>query len=103
MSDKIRAGQTWGDWRLETDTMHLVLTRGSDAERYYIALRSITSSAPMLDWIFQLRMKSWVTNDIIGDLVSAFQDIFDPQGTLCGEGVDKQLNTSAHLARVIKG
>ena len=50
--------------------------RGHGIEAYSIALDGITDSAHMLDWIFQLRMKAWVTNDIIGDLISAFQDIF---------------------------
>jgi len=78
--------------------MHLCLARNGNPERYYIPLTEITDSAHMLDWIFQLRMKSWMTNDIIGDLLSAFEEIFDPQGTLCGSGRDKKLDASKYLA-----
>lgn len=67
------------------------------ANRYEIDLEGITESATMLDWIFQLRKKHWVTNEVIGDLISAFQDIFDPQLTLCGSGEGKTINARRHL------
>src|SRR5215470_18055773 len=95
----IRHGQRWGDWSLDapqTGQPHLV-SEIDGRERYAIGLYGIVGSAAMLDWIMQLRPKTWVTNDIIGDLVSAFDDIFDPQGTLCGTGVDHELNAENFL------
>lgn len=81
--------------------MHLVLTWKGNGERYAVPLRGITGSAEMLDWTFQLRMKTWVTNDVIGDLISAFQDILRPQQTLCGGGVDKHLDARAWLEKTV--
>jgi len=94
LADKTR----WGDWWLAADTMHLCLDWKGNPESYYIPLQEITDSAHMLDWIFQLRMKTWVTNDMMGDLLTAFQEIFYPQATLCGAGRDKKLNATKHLA-----
>ena len=101
MVQKIKDKTRWGDWWLAADTMHLCLSRGGNPERYYIPLKAITDSAHMLDWIFQLRAKTWVTNDIMGDLLSAFEEIFDPQDTLCGTGRDKKLDADKHLANRI--
>jgi hypothetical protein len=64
-STKIQDGTQWGDWRLITGTMHLVFMEG-DRELYAIPLESMINSAQVLDWIFQLREKTWATNDIVG-------------------------------------
>jgi len=103
MRKKVKDGTQWGLWWFAADTHSLVLDdeRGHGIEAYSIALDGITDSARMLDWIFQLRMKAWVTNDIIGDLISAFQDIFRPQGTLCGSGTDKKLDAREHIERLL--
>jgi hypothetical protein len=95
----LKNGTTWGDWTLDTADSVLVLDTkiGGMRHQYEIELWKITDSAHMLDWIFQVRMKTWVTNDVMGDLLSAFQDIFRPQTFLCGAGHDKKLDASAHL------
>jgi hypothetical protein len=95
MMKAINHGSTWGGWVLDGNALVLTLKSHS----YEIDLEGITDSAKMLDWIFQIRMKAWSTNDIVGDLISAFQDIFRPQGTLCGFGVDKTLDATAHLKK----
>jgi hypothetical protein len=100
---EIRDGDSWGDWVLEADgrsSPHLVLKINRRA-KYAINLSSIDGSAEMLDWLFQLRMKRWVTNDIMGDLLSAFQDIFRPQQMLCGAGKDKHLDAESFLKKRI--
>jgi hypothetical protein len=113
MWTKLQHGQKWGDWTLDVRTAKsytLVLDSPDRKDpdhhhhhHYEIPIDEITRSAQMLDWIFQLRMKTWVTNDIMGDLLSAFQDIFRPQGSLCGGGIDKTLDAEAWLdSRVSK-
>jgi hypothetical protein len=100
----IRNGSQWGDWTLEVDKCgtFLVLDTKEERHHYEINLDSIDGSAEMLDWIFQMRMKAWVTNNIMGDLLSAFQDIFRPQATLCGQGIDKKLDAERFLKSRIK-
>ena len=99
---KIREGDSWGNWTLEITGDVPWLALKAKEGSYEIDLHRIDGSAEMLDWIFQLRMKAWVTNDIIGDLTSAFQDIFRPQSTLCGAGIDKKLDAKTFLEKRIK-
>jgi hypothetical protein len=89
MARGMRHGARWGDWHLDADTLALVLDSGR--HHYEIPLAKITDSAHMLDWIFQVRKKAWATNKIMGDLLTAFKDIFRPQALLCSGGRDKKL------------
>jgi hypothetical protein len=97
--ETIKEGQKWGGWRLDATTMELVL----DQEHYRVDLERIDDSAQMLDWIFQLRMKGWSTNEIMGDLLTAFQDIFRPQSTLCGGGASHTIDAKDFLQKKIRG
>jgi hypothetical protein len=95
MLTKLVDGARWGNWVFHANNLTLFCDAGS----YEIDLEQITDSAAMLDWIFQLRIKPWVTNDIIGDLITAFENIFRPQGTLCGQGINRKLDATAFLKK----
>jgi hypothetical protein len=95
MLRRIKHGSKWGEWTL--DAKSLTLDLQSDRHSYQIGLETITDSAQMLDWVFQIRRKRWATNDIVGDLINAFEDIFSPQGCLCGMGVGKTIDSTAFL------
>jgi hypothetical protein len=99
MASDIKDGSTWGDWHLDASTLSLVLD--SEGHHYAIPLGKMTDSAHMLDRIFQLSKKSWVTNEIRGDLLRAFHDLFNPQATLCSGGHDKKLDAKAHLRKLL--
>ena len=99
MPGATKDGSMWGGWRLDASSLTLALQTGR--HHYEIDLEGITDSAQMLDWIFQLRMKAWVTNDILGDLISAFQDLFRPQNTICGQGINKTIDAKEWLDHVI--
>ena len=90
-------GDKWGHWKF--DAKNLVLTYFNDqGQSYYeINLESMTSSAQMLDWIFQVNMKTWASRKDIGDFVQALDDLFMPQANLCSGGVDKSLDASKFL------
>jgi hypothetical protein len=92
------ARRQWGPWRLDTGTLELVYM-GERGGRYPIDLERCGTSAEMLDWIFQLHGKSWTSATDIGDLVDAFHDVFNPQGTLCSCGNSKAIDASAYLRR----
>jgi|SRR5712691_4670156 len=100
MPRKIKDGTKWGNWHLEASNLTLALQTAEN--KYKIDLESVTDSAEMLDWIFQLRMKVWVTNDIIGDLASAFRDLFNPQATICSGGHNRTINAKEHLESVLE-
>jgi hypothetical protein len=58
----------------------------------------MSSSAWMLNVIFDVRSKTWATSAVVGDLISAFRDLFDPQASLCSGGEDQAFDPAAHLA-----
>lgn len=87
---------TWGSWYFNPSALTLELRRDG-LPAHSIQLRTITSSACMLDAIFGLKNTPWADNNVIGDLVAAFQDLFDPQVNLCGEGRDRTFDPLSHL------
>lgn len=88
--------QSWGPWQFHADILTLLLT-DKDGLEYEIDLEGITDSATMLDWIFQIRMKTWATDEIVGCLVTAFSDLFSPQANLCSFGKNKTIDPKQHF------
>jgi len=88
----------WGPWHLETATLELVC-RKSERSLYRIDLERCATSAQVLDWIFQVRDKTWCSPLDIGHLADAFRDIIDPQANLCSFAISKAINATAHLRR----
>ena len=89
----------WGEWVLNKETMALVHAPTD----YYVDLEEITSSAQILDWIFQIRLKQWATPKVITDLLEAFKTILDPQSNYCSMGKDRRSNGSDHVYRFLNG
>jgi hypothetical protein len=70
---------------------------------YDIDLLTMTSSAQMLDWIFQAspRMTGGLEgSEMLAGLVQALDDIFQPQANLCSGGRSKRLSRRRILALV---
>jgi hypothetical protein len=81
-------GDHWGAWCYRTAPAVLVFEQNG-RELYWIDLRECRTSAAVLDWIGQLHKKVWTTPADIGDLVHAFNDLFDLQATRCSFGVER--------------
>jgi hypothetical protein len=88
----------WGKWILNFDGPPS-LDYGGATWRYEIVLSRVTNASDMLDWIFQLREKTWMTPQDMADLLEAFDDIFAPQGNLVG--ADKSISPK-FLAELLK-
>lgn len=71
----------WGEWELNSQSNTLYFKR-----TYEIDLSLINSSAAILDWIFQIKIKPWGNPEILFDLITAFDDIFNPQANFCSGG-----------------
>jgi hypothetical protein len=88
-------GRTWGEWVLDTERLCLVfrgkpVTRGEGPNQYVgyfgiyeIDIERISDSPAMLDWIYQFGGKIWAAGSGLKDLINAFDDVFDPQASLC--------------------
>ena len=86
-------GRRWGVWQL--DSHRLVLIYIPDG--YEIDVEEITSSAQLLDWLFQVYR--WTTPQEHYDLMQAFRDTFHPQANLCSGGGDKRIEDPTAFLR----
>ena len=86
---------TWGDWDLDKEALVL---RHKEIQ-YEIYLDECNSSAQILDWIIQVSQKSWATDDVIGELIRALDDILGIQGHFCGGGQSREAK-GKELAKV---
>lgn len=78
---------TWGGWKLRKRTYELTYKPYADRPyNYPVDLETFTSPAAVLDMIAQVTEKTWATNECIGGLVRAINDILRLQGNLCGGG-----------------
>jgi hypothetical protein len=57
--------------------------------QYYLEFDRCTTSAECLDWIFQIRNKTWCDKDTLFDLLEAIQFIIHPQELLCSGGIER--------------
>src|SRR5271157_2038406 len=81
---------------VEFDRRNLVLKVHHGKTWYEIELRGCNDPAQILDWIFQLNGKTWMTTALMGQVVRAFDnacyEIFGEgiQGTFCPFGASKR-------------
>lgn len=92
-------GQRWGEWTLRLTHGYVLLQN----EWYEVDLTEIRdhvrsdkhtghACASALDWICQVAKKTWATNDTIGNLVRAMNELLDCQSTMCSGGACRKGN-----------
>jgi hypothetical protein len=86
----------WGPWSINETHLMLVHEGG-----YEVSLRDCTSSAPILDWIFQIQTKTWADDATLVGLLAAFDDVLHPQENYCGGGIDHAADGGALAQRYI--
>jgi hypothetical protein len=92
---RVHDGQTWGPWQFKTKYLTL------HHQHYEIDLKTCTSSAETLDWIFQVSRKAWCSPQDAGYLLKAFHALLGPQHNLCRWGNDKPFDPTAHLKALL--
>ena len=68
------------------NTKHLTLDH---RDGYTVSLKDCTSSAAILDWIFQIQQKTWADNGTMMGLLQAFEDVLHPQENFCSLGEER--------------
>lgn len=96
--DRWRGGPlSQGDWRFLPETRVVRHVRTS----YEVDLDQARTSAELLDWVFQLHGKTWVTPTVIHDFLTIVDRLLRPQATLCSCGVERgPINVAATLERI---
>lgn|GEM_PF-4523067 len=85
----------WGSWTFSPSlTLYLDDHQG---HCYEVDLERCRSAEQVLDWIFQIRQKSWATPTIMSDLLDALEDTLGVQANLCLGGASKTINPRAIL------
>jgi hypothetical protein len=94
----------WGRWSYNPTThcLHIRKHVGTITSSYDVDLDRCDTGSKLLDWIYQVKDKSWISPDDISSLVYAVEDILgDVQGILCSGGINHQYNTSAYLSQIV--
>ena len=78
----------FGNWRIDVARSVLVHEKSG----HEVDLLEMNRSAQMLNGIFQVAAKDWVTDADLGNLVQALGYVFDPKATLCSGGQDQRFN-----------
>jgi hypothetical protein len=92
----ICARPQWGHWRFIPNL--LVLSYRSPGGEYEIDLETCTTSAQVLDWIFQIHDKLWCRPQDRVDLLNALNWLLHPQANLCSWGEERgPIDVKAHL------
>jgi len=97
---EIKIGYWWGCWKLGgRNALFCYDPEGkTDNPVYWIDLEKLDCSARVLEKIFDVSNKNWVTADVLANLIWALEDIFDPQRNICAGGTDIPFNAETHLA-----
>lgn len=71
----------WGAWSLLPADGILRHDLG-----YEVYVDEMADCGQMLDWIFQVRDKTWATPEVVFDFLHALNDILQPQAHYCSGG-----------------
>lgn len=92
---KVLAGEVrWGKWCYDPELM--VLTH---EDTYEVDLERMDDSASVLDWIAQVACKECYTEEDVGHLVRAINELMHLQATCCSMGRDKSFDPREVLRR----
>lgn len=90
------AKTVWGVWELNKENACLeYVDPDSDILIYQVPIDEMTTSAEILDWIFQIEEKSWATKVILGEFISAIVDILGR--AVCGGGIEGGVDPKERL------
>jgi len=84
-------------WRFNPSSIELEYWR--DGRRFYaVDLERCNTSAQILDWIFQLKGKTWFSPEGLWELLEAFDLLANTiQSKVCSFGRDKPFNFAERL------
>jgi hypothetical protein len=79
-------GHAWGPWLLDANRLCLCRVRDGSTNPedgvYEIDLEGVTNVFWIIEWLEQIRDKTWATPEVIGHLSRAFIDIFNPRNKM---------------------
>lgn len=77
LSPKEETPKRWGRWILDEENLSLFTNYDNDEKRYSLPLVLFNNPEETLGWITSIHEKTWTTNQDIGDLVEALNDLLN--------------------------
>lgn len=102
MSEKLNK-PVWGKWTYDYDTECLCYNLCGKDDDYHFSLGNIKRSSQILDWIFQLNNKIWMSSQDMKDLIEALDFLLHPQAAYCSFGQDKICEAKTLLPKKPEG
>ncbi len=90
--------RTFRNWTVNPEN----LTVYCPSYSYEIDLKTCSDSAQILDWIFQLLTKAWMTEESMTEFLLLIMSILDPQRNFCSLGVEQGPLPSSKLKTVLR-
>jgi hypothetical protein len=90
----------WGRWRYNPTThcLEIVKNVGGRTDSYDVDLDRCNTGAKLLDWIYQVKGKNFISPDDVADLVYAIDDILSVvQSKLCSMGKNIEFDVKKYL------
>lgn len=94
----------WGRWKYNPSTHSLDIRKnvGGHVWAYDVDLERCDTGAKLLDWIYQVQGKNFISPDDVADLVYAADDILcNVQSNLCSGGKNLTFDVAKHLTQHI--
>ncbi|MFC1861503.1 hypothetical protein ACFLYL_04460 [Chloroflexota bacterium] len=90
----------WGRWKYNhgTHCLEVVKLLGGHKFRYEVDLNRYNTGAKLLDWIYQVQGKNWISPDDVADLVYSLDDIVNVQSELCSGGENLKFDFNKYLS-----
>lgn len=83
--DGKRRTKRWGNWVVFLKPYYCIEHEPSG---YWIGFNRLNTCAEIMDWLFQLRQKTWFSSQDASDFLTLIDDVLHPQATLCSFGQD---------------
>ena len=69
-------GDTWGWWKYDAERKVLILERKS-GHWYEVNLEFCRTKTEAINWLLQLKDKTWITSTNLGNLIMALDDVLN--------------------------
>ena len=99
MSEHDKPWNSYGGWTLRMENLTVEI-RGENFE-YWVDLERCLNSAQVLDWICQVRNKTWATDDVLAGLARILNDVLVPQSTICGGGRGREIRKKDLRGKIV--
>lgn len=101
-SPKEEAPKRWGRWILDEEDLSLFTSYDNDEKRYSLPLFLCNNPEVTLGWITSIHEKGWTTNQDIGDLVEALNDLLIIKSSFDRNGYEHDNGNIGYTRNVVQ-